>query len=133
MKKNVLFPVAAAVAVLGAALANADGHEAAEDRYLELWKCKVNEGKTIDDVKAVNSKWVKLINENVDGGDVNSYVLTPVVGKQGGFMYADTFPSIAAWEATREVMESDKGKEIEKELEATAKCESNSLHRSSQS
>jgi hypothetical protein len=133
MKKTLIAIGMVFVAVCGVGAALADHHEGAEDRVVEIWYCKVEEGMTMDDVKAANAKWVKHVNATVDGGGINSYILTPVVGKQGGFMYADSFPSMKAWNASREAMKSGDGPEIDKALEAAADCSSNTLHRSTES
>jgi hypothetical protein len=133
MKKALSIIVLAAVAICGAGVAVADHHEASKDRYVELWYCKVNDGKTMDDVKAANSKWVEHVNASVQGGDIHSYILAPVVGKQGGFMYADSFPSIDAWKGARDAMKSEAGQAIDKALEEAADCSSNSLHQSTKS
>ena len=133
MKKSLVALALVVFAVCGVGAAVADHHEAAPDRVVEIWHCKVKEGMKMDDVKAANAKWVKHVNAAVEGGDINSYIMTPVVGKQGGFMYADTFPSMAAWDASREAMKSDEGKVIDKELTDAAECSSNTLHRSTQS
>ena len=55
--------------------------------FREVWTCTIKEGKTMDDVRAANSRWVKFINANVDGGGhecagTNKFVsahLTPIL------------------------------------------------------
>ncbi len=112
--------------VLGfAAVASA----ADESRIVNLWDCKLNEGKTIKDVHAANGKWVKYVNANVAGGDIHSYVLQTVVGKSGTFKYADSFPSMASWSAANEIDNAEMTA-ITKELDAVADCKSNTLHKS---
>ena len=133
MKKSLVAITLVVIAVCGAGAAVADHHEGSKDRVVELWHCKVKDGKSMDDVKAANVKWVKHVNATVGGDDIRSYILTPVVGKRGGFMYADTFPSMEAWNGSREAMKSGDGPEIDKELEAAAECHSNTLHSSHQS
>jgi hypothetical protein len=133
MKKSLIAIGMVVVTVSGVGAALADHHEASEDRVVEIWSCKVEEGMEMDDVKAANAKWVKHVNATVDGGGISSYILTPVVGKQGGFMYADSFPSMVAWNASREAMKSGDGPEIDKALDSAADCSSNTLHRSTQS
>jgi len=104
----------------------------AEDRIAEVWNCKAEEGKTIADVQAANGKWVKYMNANVAGGDINSYVLTPVVGKRGVFTYVDSYPNLASWTAGQ-ALESDELTAIEAELNEVATCSENSLHNSEKS
>jgi len=99
-----------------------------ESRYLNLYQCKLKEDKTIDEVHAANGKWSRYVNANVAGGDIHSYVLQTVVGATGTFLYADSYPSLAAWEAVSNI-ESDEMKAIDKELGEVADCSSNTLHK----
>jgi hypothetical protein len=109
-------------------VATADDHS----RVVVLWQCELKEGKSIDDVHAANGKWVKHVNANVEGGDIHSYVLATVVGKSGTFLYADSFPTMASWEAAMKI-ESDEMAAIEEGLDAVADCRKNSLHMSKES
>jgi hypothetical protein len=102
------------------------------ERIVNLYQCKLNEGKSIDDVHAANGKWSGYVNANVAGGDIQSFVLQTVVGNTGTFLYADSYPSLAAWEAVSKI-ESDEMKEIEKGLDEAAECSSNTLHRARES
>jgi len=100
----------------------------AGNRINEVWKCTVNEGKAIADVKMANHKWVEYVNKSVKGGDIQSYVVTAIVGKQGHFLYVDSFPNMESWTAKRTAMEADAGKKLEEELGKIAKCKSNTLY-----
>lgn len=127
---KVLVAIALVVtAVFGVCAAQADSHT----RTVELWTCKLEDGKTQEDVQVANGKWVKLMNASVEGGDVHSFVLTSVVGDQGTFVYADSFPSMEAWIASRKAMESEEGKALDKELNDVADCSSNALYESNES
>jgi len=122
--KNVFTKVAVFSALMSfAVVANAEG------RTVEIWKCKANEGMSLEDVHKANSKWVKYMNANIEGGDINSYVLRSIVGMSGTFMYVDSFPSMASWSAAKE-HESKELSAIEEELEAAAECSKNTLHNS---
>ena len=33
----------------------------------EVFTCQLNEGKTMDDLREVNARWVKFMNSNVEG------------------------------------------------------------------
>lgn len=103
-----------------------------DSRVVVLWKCELNEGKSIDDVHAANGKWVKHVNANVEGGDIHSYVLATVVGKARTFLYADSFPSLASWGAAMK-LEGEEKEAIDAALDAVAECEKNSLHMSKES
>jgi hypothetical protein len=104
----------------------------ADSRTLEVWTCKVNDGRSLDDVKSENGNWVKFVNRTVAGGDIESYVVTSIVGAQGQFLYVDSFPTMAAWIATKDAMSKGEGLAIEAALNEVATCESNSLYNSEQ-
>ncbi len=105
------------------------------DRIAQILECKLKEGKTIEEAHAANSKWVVFINDNVEGGDIRSYVMTPQVGniETGSFMYIDSYPSLESWAAGDKAIAMTAGKAIMDELQAVAECSKNSLHKSKQS
>jgi hypothetical protein len=103
-----------------------------ESRVVNLWQCKLKEDKTIADVHAANGKWVKYVNTQVEGGDIHSYVLQTLVGESRSFLYADSYPNLAAWDAASAI-ESDEMKAIDKGLGEVAECASNTLHKSKES
>jgi len=123
MKMNLL-KLGLLSAMLGFAI-----NASAEERIAEIWNCETEDGKTIDDVQAANGKWLKYMNENVEGGDIRSYVLTPIVGKQGVFIYVDSYPNLASWTAGQ-ALEGDAMTAINDELNEVATCSKNTLHRS---
>ena len=61
MKSNLLQLITLSLALSFCATANAD------TSINEVFTCQLNEGKTMDDVRAGNSKWVKFMNANVEG------------------------------------------------------------------
>lgn len=127
--KKIITGVCLVLGFMGfSSIANAEDHS----RVVVLWQCELNDGKTIDDVHAANGKWVKHVNAKVDGGDIHSYVLATVIGKSGTFLYADSFPTMASWEAAMKI-EDDEMKAIEEGLNAVADCKKNSLHMSKES
>ena len=99
-----------------------------ESRILNLFQCKLKEDKSISDVHAANGQWSRYVNANVEGSDIHSYVLQTVVGPTGSFLYADSYPSVAAWDAVQNI-ENDEMKAIEKALGEVADCSSNTLHK----
>ncbi len=96
MMKSHLVKFLSLVCILGiSASANAD--------IRETWTCTIKDGKSMDDVRAANSNWVKFINENVDGGGIASHIITSVVGNvtPRSFGYVDSFPTLESWAAAR--------------------------------
>lgn len=104
-----------------------------ESAVVEMWTCELKEGKTIEEVKATNSKWVALINQKVENGEVSSHVLSNVVGNPETFGFADIFPSLEIWAEAKRAGQGDDFKEIDDEFDAQSDCTSNSLHRADKS
>ena len=95
---------------------------AAADDYREVWECKAKEGKTLEDIQAVNSKWLKWMRDNVDK-DIESAVLTAVVGNLEHFIFVDTYPSLEVWSEGKTAQdETDEMDELDAEFEETAEC-----------
>lgn len=100
---------------------------ASADTYREVWSCELKDGKTLEDVQAVNSKWLAWVRKKIDK-DVSSAVLTAVVGELEGFMFVDTYPSLEAWSAAKDA-DDDEGSALEAEFDAVVECGENSLLR----
>lgn len=95
----------------------------------QLWHCELKEGKTEADEKVGNDRYIKFVNENVEGGGVRTFAGHPIVGNLDKFVYVDTFPSLEAWTEKEAAMQTEEGQRIEQALEETATCESSSLYR----
>lgn len=100
---------------------------ATADSIAETFTCKVAEGKKIEDVQAKNSKWLKWINANVEGGGITSSVGTAVVGDTDTFMFVDTYPDLATWAAAKDALDSDAADELEELFEGVSDCSENRL------
>ncbi len=129
--KSILEKLLTLIAVLGmCATAIAD------PRIEEVWTCDISDGKTMDDVRAANSKWVVFINANVGGGDITSHIVTAIVGntKTGHFLYLDSFPSLASWSVAKSALDgNEEGEAIDAELNEAASCPENRLYSSEES
>ena len=100
---------------------------ATADSIAETWTCEVKDGKSIEDVQATNSKWLKWINAHVEGGGVTSSVGTTVVGNAEIFIFVDTYPNLATWAAAKDALDSDEGDEVEDLFEDVSECSENRL------
>ena len=105
----------------------------ADTRIMEVWICTLNDGHTMEEVKSGNTEWLAYIRKSVPGGDVQSYVTTPVVGALGNFLYVDSYPSMQAWTAAKEALNKEEGLALEAMLNELATCESNTLYRREES
>jgi len=110
------------------------GMAVADSTVRLVWICSVNDGKTMDDVRASNSAWVKFMRAEVDKA-ISSVILTPVVGnvEAGRFIFADDFPSYEVWNESRKASATDEGQAIDAAINEAATCDSNSLHSAEES
>ena len=102
----------------------------ANSRVDEVWQCTLKDGKTIEEVKAANSAWVKWANANVAGGDIQSSTVTTIVGDTSSFIFVDSYPSLESWAATKAAFDSPEGEAVEDAINETADCNQNRLYRS---
>ena len=102
----------------------------------EVFTCQLSEGKTMDDVREVNSRWVKFMNANVEGGNISSNIVTTVVGDTtlGRFIFVDSFPSLESWTEAKSATAGDpEGEAIDAGLGAVAECSDSRLYSSESS
>ncbi|HIF73650.1 MAG TPA: hypothetical protein EYQ33_01285 [Gammaproteobacteria bacterium] len=129
--KSLPTKIIALVAMIGIySISNADSG------YRAVNSCMLNDGKTIDDVRVVNSKWVEFVNENVEGGDITSHIITSVVGDitPGKFQFVDYFPSLESWAAYLTAIESiAEGIAIDAEGREAADCTESQLYKAEES
>jgi len=105
------------------------GGIAAADDYREVWQCTAKDGKTLEDIQAVNSKWQAWMRKNVHKG-ISSAILTAVIGDLDGFIFVDTYPSLEVWGAGKAAQDdSDEMDAVDAEFEAVTECDDSRLWR----
>jgi len=102
------------------------GVSAHADSVAESWMCELKDGKSVKDVQAINSKWLKWVNARTDGV-VRSAVGTAIVGNAEIFMFVDTYPDLATWAAVKQALDSEEGSEMSAMFEETSECSANRL------
>ncbi len=100
---------------------------ATADSFANVYTCKLKDDVEMEDVQKANGKWLKFVNANVEGGGITSSVGTAVVGNFETFIFVDTYPSLSAWAATQELLDSDAGDEVDGLFEDLSDCSKNSL------
>jgi len=123
MKKLLL----AVIFLIVPGMALADNHESS---VVEMWKCTLKDGKKMEDIKANNSKWVAMTRKATGNDEVNSYILTTIVGSQGVFQYADIYPDMATWSKAKSAEDTEESKVIEATFEELSDCSDNRLYNS---
>ncbi len=96
------------------------------DSIVAAYTCKLKEGKKKEEVQAINTKWVKWVNEHVNK-DITSEVGTAVVGNQDIFMFVDTYPDLNVWAAATTALDSEAASELEDMFSTVSDCSKNSL------
>ena len=96
------------------------------DSIVATFTCKLKEGKKKEDVQAVNSKWLKYVNENVSK-DITSSFGSAVIGNQDIFMFADSYPDLDIWAKTQTALDSEAASELGGMFEAVSHCSENRL------
>ena len=129
--KSLLTTIVTLVATVGIwSISNADSG------YRAVNSCILIDGKTIDDVRIVNSKWVEFVNKNVEGGDITSHIITSVVGDitPGKFQFVDSFPTLESWAEYLKAIESiAEGIAIDVEVREAADCTESQLYKAEKS
>ena len=105
----------------------------ADTRIIEVWNCKTLDGKTIEQVQAANKTWLTFVNGKGQAGGVRSYVMTSVVGDSTGFIFVDSYPSMAAWTTTKAALKTPEGVVVEASITGVSLCTTNTLHESTES
>ena len=90
MKKVLLFTVF----LLAPAWCLADNHDTS---IVEMWKCSLKDGKTMEEVQAVNKRWLAMTRKVAGTEEINSYSLETVVGDLTIFGFADASPDMATY------------------------------------
>ena len=96
------------------------------DPVAEVFTCKLHEGKTMEDARAVNKTWLAWMRANV-AEEITSTAATAVVGDSDTFMYVDTYPDLETWAEGKTARETDEGMAVEGGFDAVMKCASNRL------
>jgi len=76
MKKIIIASLTASVMFMFTAPAYADS-------IVQLWSCKLNDGKTGDDLVAASSAWLKAAKTNEGGEDIKAFLEFPIAAHAG--------------------------------------------------
>ncbi|MBT8079786.1 MAG: hypothetical protein KJO31_14505 [Gammaproteobacteria bacterium] len=118
LKKNLLAAVTSVFLLLSATV------------YAEpvtvVFSCKLNDGFTKEDAMEVNGRWLKWARKTGGSDEITSSFVTTVIGDLGGFMWVDTYPSIAAW---GKIVDDDSGSEFDAEFDEVSTCSDSRMYR----
>jgi hypothetical protein len=101
-----------------------------DSRIAETYQCDLKDGKTMEEVQAVNVRWLANARKQAGTDGVNSYAFEPIVGDQTKFVFIDSYPDLAAWAAAKSADQTEEGKAIEAAFGDLMECEKNRLWKS---
>ena len=105
----------------------ADNHDTS---IVEMWKCSLKDGKTMEEVQAVNKRWLAMTRKVAGTEDINSYSLETVVGDLTIFGFADAYPDMATYAKVKAAEDTEEGEAIDAEFDALMDCSDNRLYKS---
>jgi hypothetical protein len=123
MRKLVLFTLF----LLAPGWALADNHDTA---IVEMWKCTLKDGKTMEEVQAVNKRWLAMTRKVAGSDEVNSYSLQTLVGDLTIFGFADSYPDMATYAKVKAAEDTEEGEAIDAAFEELTECSDNRLYKS---
>ena len=89
---------------------------------LVILECELLEGGSIEDVKRINSEWVKSVNK-LNSKKVRSQVLEAVLSDNTeGFMYIDTYEDSIHWGQIRYEIKNGSIQSIDDQFDSVSKC-----------
>jgi len=115
------------VFLLAPAWCLADNHDTA---VVEMWKCKLKDGKTMEEVQAVNKRWLAMTRKVAGNDEINSYSLETVVGDLTIFGFADAYPDMATYAKVKAAEDTEEGEAIDDAFDALMDCTDNRLYKS---
>ena len=100
---------------------------------LVILECELLEGGTIEEVKRINSEWVKSVND-MNEKKVSSQVLEAVLSDNTeGFMYIDSYEDSIHWGQIRYEIKNGSIQNIDEQFDSVSKCTSGKMYDAEQS
>ena len=100
---------------------------------LVILECELIDDGTIEDVKRINSAWVKSVNE-LNDKQVSSQVLEAVLSdNMEGFIYIDTYEDSIHWGQIRYEIKNGTIQDIDEQFDAVSKCTAGKMYDAEQS
>ena len=98
-----------------------------------ILECELLEGGTIEEVKRINSEWVKSVND-MNEKKVSSQVLEAVLSDNTeGFMYIDSYEDSIHWGQIRYEIKNGSIQNIDEQFDSVSKCTSGKMYDAEQS
>ncbi len=102
----------------------------ADTRVVEVWTCTLNEGKSAEDLNAVNDKCLAWANKQSYGGDIRLSIAVPTVSDNlDVVLILSSYPDRVTYGADMDAFYgTPEGQALAAEYEAVVTCESNAVY-----
>ena len=102
----------------------------ADTRVVEVWTCTLNEGKSVEDLNAINDKWLAWANKQSYGGDIRGSIAVPTVSDNlDVVLILSSYPDRVTYGADMDALfGTAEGQALVAEYEAVVTCESNAVY-----
>ena len=99
------------------------------DSVLHIWSCKVNDGKTSQDLLDVNQKWLAAAKAIEGGESIELTIEVPLAANvaDGSFNFVLSIADAAAWGEWQSNYVGSRAAEVDQEWSEVATCENSSL------
>ena len=122
MKKIIIASLTASVMFLFTVPAYADS-------IVQLWSCKLNDGKIVPDLVAASSAWLKAAKNNEGGEDIEAFLEYPIAADNGDddFTFVLVVADTKTWGAFNQDYPDSPAGQAEEAWSEVATCSSSSL------
>ncbi len=102
----------------------------ADTRVVEVWTCTLNEGKSAEDLNAINDKCLAWANKQSYGGDIRGSIAVPTVSDNlDAVLILSSYPDRVTYGADMDALfGTAEGQALVAEYEAVVTCESNAVY-----
>ena len=101
----------------------------ANAKSVEVWNCKLNDGKTFDDLSAVSSAWLAATKSMEGTEEIEAYHMYPAVTNagDGGFNFVVLLPDLGVWGKLAKAYPGSAAQKADEAWGEVATCKGNSL------
>ena len=101
----------------------------AHAKSVEVWSCKLNDGKTFDDLMVASSAWLAATKSMEGSEGIKAYHEYPVVthAGDGGFNFVVVLPDHEAWGKLTKAYPGSAAQKADEAWGEVATCKGNSL------
>ena len=96
---------------------------------VEVWNCKLNDGKTFDDLNGVSSAWLAATKSMEGTEEIEAYHMYPVVANtvDGSFNFVTILPDQEVWGKITKAYPGSASQKADEAWGEVATCKGNSL------